>query len=127
MKVIVYYNLHKHCWSIKAMAGENKGRVIGHASYVEMRDVVGKVSKAGQARVRKEQRKNVHAGIVGDMICFTRASLQTEDDMQSMVEDEYNEITYNPYKYDTFVYKDNGAEFKGSTKAVLINRHVFVR
>lgn len=92
MKVFVYFNLHKRLFSVKALEGANKGRVIAHVDNVSLSDVTFKVSQAGRQRVLREQRKNVHAGVVGTlvpMLCGT--GLQ---------------VTYNPYKYDTFVCKD---------------------
>ncbi len=65
MKVFVYYNLHKHCWSLKALEGKDKGRVVAHADDVMVYLAKCKVSEAGRQRVLNEQRKNVHAGVVG--------------------------------------------------------------
>ena len=65
LRCFVYYNLHKHVWSIKALEGSQKGRVIGHSDHVLLRYASGKVSEAGRQRVLRDKRKNVHAGIVG--------------------------------------------------------------
>lgn len=65
MKVYVYFNLHKKVWSIKALEGPNKGRVIAHQPSITLTDVQFKVGKAGRLRVLREYRKNVHAGVVG--------------------------------------------------------------
>ena len=59
-KVYVYKNLHRGCWSVK-----QGGLVKAHALELNLYDCTIKVSQAGQARVRKEKRKNVHAGIKG--------------------------------------------------------------
>lgn len=98
MKVFVYRNLHKNCWSIKALEGENKGRVIYHAEDVTLTDCTFKVSKAGRERVLRERRKNVHAGVVGQLI-KTNVPLSHMPQMVS--------VTYNPYKYESFVRKYN--------------------
>jgi hypothetical protein len=34
MKVFVYFNLHKKCFSIKALEGAMKGRVVAHRDTV---------------------------------------------------------------------------------------------
>lgn len=68
MKVFVYFNLHKKLFSIKALEGSNKGRVIAHSSSVSLKDASCKVSEAGRQRVIKEKRKNVHAGVVGTLL-----------------------------------------------------------
>lgn len=65
MRVFVYFNLHRKCWSIKALEGPSKGRVIGHADYVDLACVEWKVSEAGRQRVIREKKKNVHAGAIG--------------------------------------------------------------
>lgn len=98
MRVFVYRNLHKNCWSIKALEGENKGRVIYHADDVTLTDCVFRVSKAGRQRVLREKRKNVHAGVAGELI-RTNVPLVRMPQMTA--------VTYNPYKYETFVRKYN--------------------
>jgi hypothetical protein len=67
------------------------GRVIAHAMEICLEDCKFKVSESGRNRVLKEKRKNVHAGVVGYVTddknltgCLTR-------------------VTYNPYKYSSFV------------------------
>lgn len=120
MKVFVYYNLHKHCWSVKALAGENKGRVIHHAAVVTLRDVVGKVSEAGRQRVLKEKKKNVHAGIVGTLV-----SVDIPPPLE-MMNIPMRELTYNPYKYRSFVCKHTGEAFDVGSVAYMAHRKVFV-
>lgn len=108
MKAFVYFNLHRKLWSIKALEGDKKGLVIGHAPVVYLEDVKPKVSEVGRQRVLKEQRKNVHAGLVG-----------TVGRMPSRLLVGGKAITYNPYKSGTFVYKDDGQEFRGADCALL--------
>jgi hypothetical protein len=98
-RVFVYENRHKtrqnrgrKVYSIKAVDGPNKGRVIGHSSKVLLRDVTPKVSQAGRERVLREGRKNVHAGLVGTLAHTDLIPFHGE------------RITYNPHKYDTFVF-----------------------
>jgi hypothetical protein len=98
MKVFVYRNLHKNCWSVKALEGENKGRVIYHAQNVTLSDCTFKVSKAGRERVLREKRKNVHAGVVGQL---GRINVPLSYMPQMTA------VTYNPYKYESFVRKNN--------------------
>lgn len=114
-RVFVYYNLHKKLWSIKALDGAMKGKVIGHSEQVLLRDPVGKVSEAGRQRVLLEKRKNVHAGIVGYW-AGTQADCYGQP----------HEVTYNPYKYKTFVFKETGEPFISARQAVLNKRQVFV-
>jgi hypothetical protein len=65
MKVFVYFNLHKRVFSVKALEGKDKGRVIGHRTSLAIYSPTFKVSEAGRQRVVREKRKNVHAGVVG--------------------------------------------------------------
>lgn len=99
MKVFAYFNLHKRCFSIKALEGADKGRVIAHRSEALLIDAKFKVSQAGRQRVLKEQCKNVHAGVVGEWIdgAGNYATINA-------VAINGSAITYNPYKYDSFVH-----------------------
>jgi len=91
MRVFVYYNLHRKLWSVKALEGENKGRVIAHRKEVVLREPKPKVSEAGRQRVIREKKKNVHAGLSGYYIERVPVPAISFD------------VTYNPYKYDSFV------------------------
>jgi hypothetical protein len=123
IKVFVYYNLHKKKWSIKALEGECKNKVIGHADVVQLKDATSKVSQAGRNRVIKEQCKNVHAGITGTLTGYTDLNC-----FDLVGHDCWREITYNPYLYETFVYKDDDTrEFKGAETCRMINKKVFVK
>ena len=100
MRVFVYFNLHKKCFSIKALEGDRKGRVVAHSNTVLLESCKFKVSEAGRQRVLREKRKNVHAGVTGVWINGDRAESHYE--FLSMVG---RAVTYNPYKYDSFVIK----------------------
>ena len=100
MRVFCYFNLHRKCFSIKALEGVNKGRVVAHRDNVLLFNGTFKVSEAGRQRVLKEQRKNVHAGVVGYMY----------DDMLAPALACGDRVTYNPYKYKSFVLADSGQE-----------------
>lgn len=115
IKVFVYKNLHRDCYSIKAMEGERKGRVIGYGEVVHLLDVTPKVSEAGRQRVLETQQKNVHAGLVG----WWSSLFDIPSDAQS--------ITYNPYLYSTFVYTANEQPFLHADQAVLNSQGVFVK
>lgn len=100
MKVFVYYNLHKKVWSVKALEGPEKGRVIHHATMVILTDCTYKVSEAGRQRVLREKRKNVHAGVVGTLVAISgeRGYFPYTKSVP---------VTYNPYKYETFVIESS--------------------
>ena len=100
MRVFVYFNLHKKCFSIKALEGDQKGRVVAHSNTVLLEGCKFKVSEAGRQRVLREKRKNVHAGVTGVWINGDR--VESHYEFLSMVG---RQVTYNPYKYSSFVIK----------------------
>ena len=93
MKVFVYFNLHKKLFSVRALEGSNKGKVIAHMESLALDNPKLKVSKAGRERVIREGRKNVHAGVVGD---FTTHLLSSD-------KIAWEQVRYNPYLFDSFV------------------------
>ena len=95
-RVMVYYNLHKHTFSISY-----NGRVIAHADYVKLFNVEFRVRQGGRDKVLKEKRKNVHSFVIGTLVDYCKYPCE---DMPS--EPNNNIVTYNPYKYNSFVMKD---------------------
>lgn len=91
-KVVVYYNLHKHVFSIK---DHKSGLVLGHAPTLSMIACEFVVSEAGRQRVIAEQRKSVHAYIVGT---YVGAKNYQVDGLKMGM--------YNPYRFDSFVAEE---------------------
>lgn len=96
LRVFVYFNLHRTCWSVKALEGPDKGRVIAHIysrqrHELALRDVTFKVSEAGRQRVLREGKKNVHAGVVGRVADGIFPPLWDSE-----------RVSYNPRKGPTF-------------------------
>lgn len=112
-KVFVYYNLHKHCFSVKALQGVNKGRVVAHTSQITLDNGLPRVSEAGRQRVITEGRKNVHAGIVGNVRGF--------DLLDSP---KGCPITYNPFKHNTFVFTETLQPLQDKASFYLFNKKV---
>lgn len=96
MKVEVYFNLHKKCLSVRALEGDRKGRVIAHTDAVELFDVTFAVQPAGRAKVLREGRKNVHAFVRGIWVAPMGAEAW-----------QTTPVTYNPYKYESFVNRED--------------------
>jgi hypothetical protein len=94
---MVYYNLHKHTFSVTY---ENK--VIIHADYVKLGDVEFRVRRGGQERVKKEKSKNVHAFVIGTLLDYCDYPC---DNIPMPSSDKV--VTYNPYKHNSFVFKDS--------------------
>lgn len=116
MKVFVYYNLHKHLFSIKSLQGSDKGRVIAHINQLVIENALFKVSETGRKRVIREQRKNVHAGVMGYWY----------QDRKYNTEELITEVTYNPYKYDSFVTVEDLTAVYTASIVFLVDRKVFI-
>ena len=114
VKVYVYFNLHKKCFSVKALEGSCKGLVVTHTDTVSLKDATFKVSEAGRQRVIKEKRKNVHAGVVGYLEGFIATSTEG-----------YKQAYYNPYKTSTFV-SGNVALLQAKV-ATLVNKTIMFK
>ena len=85
-RVSVYFNLHKKIWSVR-----QSGSPVEHHTEVCLKDVRYLVQPAGRKRVVKTGVKNVHAGLSGYMVNSVPVPVVSFD------------ITYNPFKYSTFV------------------------
>lgn len=95
MKVFVYRNLHKKCYSVRC---QKTKRVIAHVDKIQLTNCQFKVSQAGRERVRRERKKNVHAGIIGQWNGDVWGQFDTKAGVK---------VTYNPYQYDTFVFVES--------------------
>lgn len=109
--VMVYYNLHKHTFSVTY-----KSKVILHADYVKLKDVEFRVRGGGKEKVRNEKRKNVHAFVIGKLEDYCEFPCNKMPDEKS---DKI--ITYDPYKYDSFVYKDSKEPVHKAKEVDMIN------
>ncbi|QBP31101.1 hypothetical protein SEA_REFUGE_83 [Mycobacterium phage Refuge] len=115
IRVFVYKNLHQSrkngqpWYSIQALEGDFKGRVIHRSGTVLLANAKGVVRKAGRERVIREGRKNVHAGMVGELISVLPRDFAG------------TEVTYNPYKYETFVHRNTEKPFVGTWDHVYID------
>lgn len=83
--VRVYRNLHTGLWSVK------QGVVRFHTPCIFLKNVNFLVSESGRQRVLREQKKYVHASVEG-IVC-----------QRPTYYDNYEEVTYDPYKNKQFV------------------------
>jgi len=104
MRVKVYWNLHKKCFSV-----QHKGRVIEYTDHIILVNAEFKVSQAGRARVLREQRKNVHAFVVGEYY---------REPTSYLIFCSYTKVSYDPYKNDSFV-DSQGNKITKSKQVVL--------
>lgn len=110
MEVFVYFNLHKKKWSVKCWRTK---KVVAHLDEIYLKDCTFKVSQKGRERVLREKRKNVHAGIRG-----TTTEAFSLPDSRS--------VTYNPYKYDSFVFADTESKIEKADRVHMIKKKVYV-
>lgn len=111
-KVMVYYNLHKHTFSVTY-----KSKVVLHADYVKLKNVEFRVRPTGKEKVRKEKSKNVHAFVIGTLedYCVYPCDNIPEEQSDKIV-------TYDPYKYDSFVYKSTEEPVYNAKEVDMINK-----
>lgn len=123
MKFFVYCNIKKRTLSVKALEGEFKGLVVAGVEQILIGDAQLKVSEAGRQRVLKSQRKNVHAGVVGQVKALWGASVREDLDPETFAalvpglpwpQFRGTPLTYNPYKTRTFVRKADGRPVVGA-------------
>jgi hypothetical protein len=115
MRVFVHLNKHATrknrgipVYSVKALEGPDKGRVIHRSSSVMLGDVVPRVSKAGRERFLREGVKNVHAGLVGTLIHLEKQPFHGHT------------IRYNPEFCGSFTFGAwDAVVYKGSELAYL--------
>jgi len=107
MRVEVYFNLHKHVFSVRQCS---TGRVILHTDKVHIRDPEFVVRKSGRDRVLREGKKNVHAFVRGEISYFP----DFDPDYLG-----YSLVAYNPYKYDTFVDVEGITPVRTAKRAAL--------
>jgi hypothetical protein len=136
MRVEVYRNLLKQyrnldypVWSVKSRdRNYHTGIVIAHVREISLVNAFFKVSEAGRQRVLREQKKNVHATIIGDLQGFTGlvknrvyvgAFMNKECSTSLGTDGLLHKAMYNPYKYETFVHAVTGDKLTVADKVVL--------
>ena len=115
--VQVYRNLNKRLDDglagkpapVYSVRGDD-GLVKRHTCHLTLHDCTFRVSDKGNERVRDEMRKNVHAYIQGRE-CYNEEEKRWEyigPDCNYVNDRNTVTITYDPYKYKTFVRVDTG-------------------
>lgn len=110
MRVAVYFNIRRRVFSVKALAGPDKGRVIHHGRMFALHDVTFKVSAAGRAKVLETGVKNVHAFIIGE---WEHGGTSSSGECWRLSGGmRMPHVRYNPRKDASFVRDDGTAIFK---------------
>ena len=109
-KVKVYRNLNNGKISI-----QQSGLIVGHCDKIILQSCEFIVNQSGRLRVVNEKRKNVHAFITG----YVSGNLE--------ISSKRLPVTYNPYRFDSFVMVDSTKPVKKATMAsVSSNGWIFV-
>lgn len=111
MRVRVYWNLHKDCYSVLDWEprSRKKGRLVCHLSELMLKDAKFVVQPSGNKRVRDEKRKNVHAFIEGEWHEYAKRSTFVM----------MGKVRYNPYKNVAFVLTHDEREVEVASEAHL--------
>jgi hypothetical protein len=114
MRVRLYRNLspqyrQQHAWSIMAMEGPRKGKVVDIVDGAVLSEVVFLVSEAGRQRVLRDRVKNVHAFVEGQLVKkFALNSLAKDADGDNVLPGQgvTVRIGYDPYRTPQMVRED---------------------
>lgn len=93
--VNVYRNLHRGAWSIRAVDGPHRGRVVAHATAIVLTDARMHVNARAQRRIAAGAAREVHAWITGVLVS------------QAVVPAAMR-ITYRPHVRAEFFIADTG-------------------
>lgn len=110
MKSFIYFNLHKKVWSIKCL---KTNKVVGYENTLILKNCKFKVSEAGRQRVLSTGHKNIHAGVVGEII----------EDFQF---ENLEEVTYNPRTLSTFVKVKDLTPIFEADYVLMHNKKVYI-
>lgn len=94
--VRVFVNPKRGCYSIM-----QDGRVKASAKQIRLRDATFLVRESGRQRMLRENRRNVHAYVVGELIEFHHPG-----DAANLDRLEGRNARYNPYRFSSFVDRD---------------------
>ena len=96
-RVEIYKNSRRKCWSVRDYKSK---KVLGYLDRVHIKDATFVVQPGGRNRVLETGVKNVHA--------FVRGTLVTTNQYYPDSWGYSEQITYDPYMYDSFVEKGIG-------------------
>jgi hypothetical protein len=115
-------------FSVRACEGSHKGKVIAYSNTLLLTDVTYRVSQVGRQRVLATKVKNVHAGCIGTIISIVSPIMRFQTDLpisSELICLGGTSITYNPYKYDTFVELTTEKRVLNSKHAFLFNNRIY--
>lgn len=111
---LVYRNLNNGLFSVKAVRGEYKNKVVGHFQSLTLMPVTDKqnmvkLSIASQRRCRESGVRNVHCYLMARIV---KASQERQPLSQG------HRLTYVPFIHGSFVFADTQREWDGHAKRI---------
>jgi len=122
MKVDVYKNLTKDCFSIRSREYFTRGKVIKHVDSAFIVDVEFAVQRAGRSKVLKEKKKNVHAFVRGTYVDLKEYVLE-----EILRDCFFHEVTYNPYVSGSFFLKSDQSLVDCAELVIIKDKKVYAR
>jgi len=130
MRVEVYFNLHKHLFSVRLV---RSGRVILHTDKIHIQNPEFVVRQGGRQRVLREGKKNVHAFVRGHATHFSDIEAVVDYDGSDYTV-EYvkkkrptlDNVGYNPYKYDSFIKLIDKTPVRKAKRAYLMMKPTLI-
>jgi hypothetical protein len=113
-RVRVHFHLRIHKWSVTALTGERKGRVIAHVDQFALRDCTFKVSEAGRRRVLQRKQRMVHAWVEGVVV-----------PPEGTVPVGAEEFCYNPYRCGAFTRRGSLEPILSAANAWFIDKKAY--
>jgi hypothetical protein len=114
----VYCDLRLKCTSIRALDGDNKGRVVSKPAYSVVHGVTFRVQAAGLQRIRTRKQREV--------VAFARgvASDSTPAEVADYAARGVR-VHFNPYRADTFTL-DDGTPVLGADTLAIDHKQAYV-
>lgn len=106
-----YCDLHRHCTSLRAITGPERGRVTAKADAIVLEAVAFRVNTGGLRRVREEGVRQVHAYARGRVVSDDVAAVRDHPDAVR--------VRYNPFLFDHFVRADTQAPLAGADRLAI--------
>jgi hypothetical protein len=115
LRVFVCRNIHNGMFSVRSV---DTGRVLFHAQGLLLKNATFKVSAKGRARVLTSGQKNIHAGVLGELV--------TDPTEIAIAADRCLErVRYDPRRDAAFV-DSRGREVGSADYALFTMRSVFI-
>lgn len=127
MRIRLYRNLspqyrQQQAWSIMAMEGPKKGKVVDVVDGAVIRDARFLVSEAGRQRVVRDRVRNVHAFVEGQLAkTFALDSLRKDVDGEGLMPGSgvTVRISYDPYHPRGLMFREDCMETVSSSVLVV--------